>query len=292
MVPTEENSQTKPVENIGFPAGTISALLRVRMGVSRVGHLVVWGLLGSVTAAAAEPAESSSETTTSLEQPRQSPDFLFGRPSVSVGVRGEWTRARAESQIFDFTSELLTLGRRDFDAPGIAVDVGLPLTSRLDALFGFDASSTATISNYRDLVDADELEIEQETSLSQLNLSGSIELAALPRGRAVGEYAWIPGRFVPYVGAGGGMLWYRFQQIGDFVDFVDFSIFSEVFQASGWTPSAHVFGGVDIGVTRRISATVEVRYRWADAPMEPDFVDFDPIDLTGVRVTGGVQFAF
>ena len=254
--------------------------------------VTIWVLLASATGASAEPAESSSAAPASAEQSPRSPDFLFGRPILVVGVRGEWVRARAESEIFDFTTELLTLDRRDFDAPGIAVDVGLPLTSRLDVLFGVDASNTKTLSNYRDFVDADDLEIEQETSLSQVNLSGSLELAFVPRGRAVGEYAWIPGRVVPYVGAGGGLLWYRFQQIGDFVDFEDFSVFNDRFTSAGWTPSAHVFGGVDVRMTRRVSATFEVRYRWAEADMDPSFVDFDPIDLTGVHITGGVQFAF
>lgn len=262
------------------------------MSVFRPYAVVVWVLLASVAGADAEPAESNSVAPASLEQTPRSPDFLFGRPTLSIGVRGEWVRMRAESEIFDFTTELLTLDKQDFDAPGIAVDVGLPLTSRLDVLFGVDASSKTALSNYREFVDADDLEIEQETSLAQVNLSGSLELALVPRGRAVGEYAWIPGRVVPYVGAGGGLLWYRFQQIGDFVDFEDFSIFGDVFTSAGWTPSAHVFGGVDVSMTRRISATFEVRYRWAEADMDPSFIDFDPIDLTGVQITGGVQFAF
>ena len=253
---------------------------------------MAWALVASVPGAEAGPSESSAPGSASLEQARRSPDFLFGQPSFSLGVRGEWLRARAESEIFDFTSELLTLERRDFDAPGFAVDVGIPLTSRLDAVGGFDVSRASTLSNYRDFVDADGLEIEQETSLTQVSVSGSLELALLPRGRAVGEYAWIPSRVVPYVGAGGGPLWYRFQQVGAFVDFVDLSIFDALLGSSGWTTSGHVFGGVDIGVSRRVSATFEVRYRWANAGMGADFVGFDPIDLTGARVTGGVQVAF
>ena len=42
--------------------------------------------------------------------------------------------ARADSEIFDFTSELLTLEKSDFNAPGIGVDVGFPIASRLDVL--------------------------------------------------------------------------------------------------------------------------------------------------------------
>lgn len=267
--------------------------LWVRVSKSQRCFFVIWALLAPVAGAAAGPAESSLAPTASLERAqRSSPDFLFDRPSLSVGIRGEWVQARTESEIFRFTSDLLTLEEGDLNAPGFAVDVGLPIASRLDTVFGVDISRTSAASNYRDLVDVDGLEIEQTTSLSQVSLSGGLELALMPRGRSVGEYAWIPGRIVPYVGAGGSLLWYRFEQTGDFVDFVDSSIFGARLESSGWTPSAHVFGGIDVGVARRVSVTIEIRYRWANASMGGDYVDFDPIDLTGVRLTGGVQFTF
>ena len=87
-------------------------------------------------------------------------------------------------------------------------------------------------------------------------------------------------------------MWYRFEQQGDFVDFVDQSIFTALLRSSGWTPGAHVFSGVDIKVARQILLTAEARYQWASASMKDDFADFDSIDLTGLRITGGVQFIF
>ena len=223
---------------------------------------------------------------------QQDPDFLFGRPGNSIGVRGQWHIARADSGIFDFTSELLTLEKSDFNAPGIGVDVGFPIASQLDVLVGLEFSRATVASDYRDFVDTDDLPIEQTTSLRQFNLSGSIELAVLRRGREISRYAWVPAAVVPYLGAGGGLLWHRFEQEGDFVDFVDFTIFTERLTSSGWTPSAHVFGGVDIKLTPRLYLSAEVRHLWAQAEMSQDFVGFDDIDLTGLRVTGGVQVLF
>ena len=222
----------------------------------------------------------------------QTPDFLFGRPGASIGVRGEWLLARAESEVFDFTSDLLTLEKSDFNAPGIGVDFGVPLGSRLDALFGVDFTRAIALSEYREFTDTNDLPIEQQTALSQLNLTGSVEFALIPRGREIGQYAWISSSVIPYLGGGGGFLWYRFEQEGDFVDFLDLSIFVERLQSSGWTPSAHVFGGVDIKLTRRLYLSTEARYVWADAELKQDFVGFDRIDLTGLRITAGVQFAF
>ena len=250
-------------------------------------------LLARPTVLAAEPGErDASAGAAAAAAAQRQPDFLFGRPGLSIGVRGAFVLARAESDIFVLTSDLLTLEKRDFNAPGIAIDLGLPINSRLDGLVGFEFSRSSAMSHYRELTDADGLEIEQTTALSQADLSGSIELALLPRGRAVGQYVWVPAAVTPYVGAGVGLVWYRFEQEGDFVDIVDDSIFNALLRSSGWTTGAHLFTGVDIKVARQVLLTAEARYRWADASLKDDYVDFESIDLTGLRITGGVQFVF
>ena len=242
---------------------------------------------GDADAASEAPraAETSGET-----QPR--PDFLFGRPGHSLAIRGEWYQARAESDIYTFVSEQLTLDAGDFNAPGFALDVGFALGSRLDALVGFDYTRAFASSEYRDFIDSDDLPIEQDTTLRQVDLTGSVEFAITPRGRAIGQYTWIPSAVVPYVGGGGGFLWYKLEQVGDFVDIIDLSIFAARFESSGWTPSAHVFGGVDIKLAPQVFLTTQARYVWADAALKRDFSGFDPIDLTGLRIAAGVQFVF
>jgi hypothetical protein len=91
---------------------------------------------------------------------------------------------------------------------------------------------------------------------------------------------------------GGGALWYQFEQNGDFVDFVDLSVFPDYFSSRGWTPSVYVFGGTNLHLYRILFLTFEGRYMWADAKLSSDFVDFDPIDLSGFRVSTGVSLAF
>ena len=113
-----------------------------------------------------------------------------------------------------------------------------------------------------------------------------------PRGREISRYAWVPYSFAPYVGGGGGLLWYRFRQAGDFVDSEDLSIFSDLFESEGWTATLHVVGGADIKLTPRLFLTVEACYAWADAELSPDFVGFDPIDLSGFKTTVGIDLVF
>jgi hypothetical protein len=97
---------------------------------------------------------------------------------------------------------------------------------------------------------------------------------------------------VPFVGGGAGVIWYRMKQHGDFVDYVDYSVFPELFDSSGATPSGHVFGGMDWRMWRHLYATFDVRHVWAAGDLGPKWVDFDPIDLAGTRVSAGINVAF
>ena len=242
-----------------------------------------------VFVAALLPAIGSAQ---SPPPPRPAPDFLFGRPDASIGLRGSWIIARGGSDWYDFVTRHLTLEDGDFNAPAIGVDVAVALTPRLDIVGAFDFGRSATDSEYRDFVDNLRQPIEQRTVIRELNLSAGVKVALVERGREVGQFAWVPRRIVPYVGAGGGMMWFEMSQSGDFVDFVDRSIFTDRFQSRGWTPSAHVFGGVDVRVLRRLFLTLDARYLWASGDLGSDWIDFEPIDLTGLRLGAGFSIVF
>lgn len=224
--------------------------------------------------------------------PRPSPDFLFSAPDGSIAVRGSWLFARAGSDWFDFVSDHLTLEPDDFNVPGFGIDVSLAVAPRADIQFGFDYSRASISSEYRDFVDNNRLPITQATRLREVNLSGNIKFALTERGRGIGRFAWVPRRVVPYVGAGGGVLWFDVNQTGDFVDFVDLSIFTDVFQSRGWAPSAQMFGGVDLRLFKRLYVMFDGRYLWAAGDLGRDWIDFEPIDLAGFRLSAGINVVF
>jgi len=223
---------------------------------------------------------------------QSSPDFLFGRPQGSVSLRGGWVLSRAGSDWYNFVQDQLTIDKGAFNAAGVGFDVGVALTPRLDVLGGVDFNKATVNSEYRQYVDNNRLPIAQTTDLRGANISASLKYALLPRGREVGRLAWVQRSVVPFVGGGGGFYWYRLQQTGDFVDFVDLSVFTDRFESSGWTPSAHLFGGADIKVYRRLYVTMEARYVWAAARLGSGWIDFDPIDLSGLRMSSGISVVF
>ena len=235
-----------------------------------------------------EPAAASP----TLVQVPSSPDFMLGRPRAAIGMRGNWHMASAGSDIFDFVTDQLTLEKSSFNTGSFAVEFAANLTPRVDLVAGMDLNRTRQPSQYRDFIDNRGQEIEQTTTLNQLNFTGSLKFALLPKGRNISRLAWIPRTVVPYVGAGGGIGSYRFEQFGDFVDFQDNRIFSDVFQSKGWAPIAHVFGGTDVQVFSRMLVSFEGRYSWSRAALDQDFVDFDPIDLGGLKFGVGLHVIF
>ena len=261
--------------------------------VRSLAFLVLIFLLGSAgpMMAGPEPDQGPGQQPPGT-RPASSPDFWFGRPSWSVGVRGSWLFASEGSDFFTFVQDQFTLKSGDFNAPGIAVDFGAAVGSRADVLFGFEYSGTSRNSEYRDFVDNNRLPITQESSLRQVNLTGSLKFALVPRGRTISQLAWIPRTVMPYAGGGAGFMWYQLEQRGDFVDFLDFSVFPARFQSDGWTPSAHLFAGTDVNVWKHVFVSVEGRYTWAASDLDRDFTGFEPLDLSGFKLTAGMNVLF
>jgi hypothetical protein len=254
-------------------------------------------ILALVLAAAPASAIADDQPSTRDDAPRGTPDFLFGRPRGAGGIRGSWLFARADSDWYRFVSgpDQLTIEPSDFNAPGIAGTVGIAIASRVDAVFDAEFSQTNVSSEYRNFVDNNRQPITQTTRLSQVSLMGGAKIALTPRGRQISTYAWIPRAVVPYAGAGAGALFYQLRQQGDFIDVLtpQRTIFYDTFLSTEWTPAAHVCGGVDMRVARRMYATLDARYLWASGKMDRrQFIGFDNLDLAGLRMSAGVNFLF
>jgi hypothetical protein len=113
-----------------------------------------------------------------------------------------------------------------------------------------------------------------------------------PRGRSIGRFAWVPARRTAYVGVGAGWMWYRFRQVGDFVDFKTLNVFYDDFLSSAWTPTVHALAGVDVPLGRYLVFSGEGRFTWAKGPMGRDYVGFNRIDLSGLSITTGLSVRF
>lgn len=219
--------------------------------------------------------------------------FLFKQPVLSIGIRTGVSVPRASSEIFDHTFQKLTLGKSDFAAGYVGAEIGVRVGDRVDLALGAGQSGSSSRSEFRDWVDADDLPIEQTTELTVIPVTMSVKYYLSDRGRSVGRFAWIPNKVNTYVGGGGGITWYRFEQRGDWVDFDSFDIFNTRFKSNGSGASVHALAGVDVAVTEFFFLTGEGKYSWAQGALdEYSFEGFDKMDLSGLQFTVGFSARF
>jgi opacity protein-like surface antigen len=221
----------------------------------------------------------------------QAPDFWFGRPNGSIALHVGWSMPREASDLFDFVREDLTVARGDFNSVLLGLEAALTLTDRLDAVLALEGAEGSRRSEYRDWTEGG-LPIEQTTELGWTRATLGGRLYLMERGRAIGSHAWVPARWAPYVGAGAGVVWYTFEQFGDFLDFETMDhpegpeIFTDRFRSTGSGATTHALAGLEVTLTRSLVLRGEYRYNWGSAPVDSRaFVGFDDIDLAGHRAT-------
>jgi opacity protein-like surface antigen len=230
--------------------------------------------------------------TAAHAQVSSSSDFNQRKPTVFAGGHIGFSMPKAGSDIYDMVTRELMLKKSDFRAAVFGGDFGVPISSHFAVVAGFEYSSSKTKSESRGYTESNGDPIEQTTQLSQFPITVTARYYPVKTGEFVVSYAWIPTRLNPYIGGGGGALGYSFNQSGRFVDTSNMNIFSTKLKSDGWTPSVHISGGVDINLTPRIFVNGEARYSWASANLSNDFTGFDPIDLSGFRILGGINFRF
>jgi hypothetical protein len=241
------------------------------------------GALGLVATLALPPAALAQH---------QGDGFLFRQPIGSLALRMGFARPNATSDVYSFLTDQTTLSRNSFAALALAADLSFHATARLDIVLSAGWSGSNAASEMRHWLGPNNDPIQQTTTLQRVPLTASVKYYLLPTGRAVSRFAWVPARYSPYVGAGGGVMYYRLHQWGNFVDPGDSTIFNDAFNASDWTGTVHAFAGVDMAVGPRFVLSGEARYTWAKGALGSDFSEFDRIDLSGFSLTAGVAVRF
>jgi hypothetical protein len=220
------------------------------------------------------------------------PDYVLGVPKGRFAIRLGADQPLQSSDIWSFSREQYTLGRGDLRAIPIALELGFPAGRRFEFVLGAATSRGSADTEYRDLIGTDDLPIRQATSLRRTPLLLGVRHDLVAPGRPIGTVAWLPARVVPWVGAGGGALFWSFRQSGEFVEAGGIDIFEATFTDGGLTPTAYAAAGLDIALQGRTSLVFDARYSWARARLGGDFLGFDRIDLAGVALSAGLGIRF
>ena len=217
--------------------------------------------------------------------------YLFHRPNVTLTARAGYSHANAGSDVFDEVTSDLTLDRGDFSSFAFGSDLAAHVSERLAVVLSAGYSRSKHQSEFRDLVDNNDLPIEQTTTFERIPVTANLRFNLSEPGRSVGSLAWIPSRVVPYVGAGVGAMRYRFRQDGDFVDFNTNAVFPSVLDSEGWALLGQAMAGVDYNFSPRFGLSLDARYMHAKGELDSSrYKGYDKLDLSGATATIGLSF--
>jgi hypothetical protein len=213
------------------------------------------------------------------------PTTGYAQQSLNLYVGGFSPRgedARNRDDVLVNNLDFLSFNIKDFSGATAGAEYLVGMGEWLDAGLGVGISRRTVPTVYTDFENANGTEIEQDLKLRIVPFTATVRLLPLGRSSAV----------QPYIGAGVGVLSYRYAETGEFVDFTDGAIFRESFVGSGSATGPLILGGIrfplgawDLGG--------ELRYQNAvgDLPNDQGFSGLK-IDLSGwtYAVTFNIRF--
>lgn len=196
------------------------------------------------------------------------------------GVRG--TDARVDDDVLLENLNLFSFDPTELDSVTFGGEWQIALGDHLEAGVGVGFMRGTAPSTYTDFVNDDGTEILQDFHLQMVPITGTLRLFPL------GDTA-----VRPYIGGGIGLFLWRYSEVGEFVDFYDYTVFRDRFVASGADIGTVVLGGVRVPLGDSLAAGVEVQYQRAAGRVGVDegFLA-ERIDLGGLstRFTFRIEF--
>jgi hypothetical protein len=194
--------------------------------------------------------------------------------------RGE--DARVDGDVLNENRTFLTFDIDEFNGASIGGEWLMPFGDYVEGGIGISFSRRTVASVYTEYEDDDGTEIDQDLRLRLVPIAFTVRLTPLGRSSVV----------QPYIGAGLGIINWRYSEAGEFVDFNQGGIiFIDQFVADGNATGPVVVGGVRF-VGDALSAGGELRYHAADAELDETLFAGPRIDLGGwtYNFTLGVRF--
>ena len=202
--------------------------------------------------------------------------------NITIGYftpRGE--DARVEGDVLNANRNFLAFDVRDFNGPVIGGEWLVPFHDFVEGGIGVSFSRRTVASVYSDYVDNDGTEIDQDLRLRLVPIAFTVRLTPLGLSSPV----------QPYIGAGLGIINWRYSESGEFVDFgAGNIIFRDQFVADGNETGPVVVGGIRFA-SDRVSAGGEIRYHAAEGELDDRFAA-PRIDLGGWTYNFTIGYRF
>lgn len=235
------------------------------------------GAAAVVAVLAPEPAAAQIMRVSGGSDSRNAIGFNLGYFSV----KGEDSRGDDDVLFNDLDSLLFDI--KDFNGATFGAEWLYGVTDYIEVGAGINYYQRTVPSIYRGLVNVDGTEIEQELKLRQVPMSATVRFLPVGRNASV----------QPYIGAGIGLINWRYTETGEFVDFNN-DIFRDSFEAKGTEVGPVILGGLRFPVAD--VWLVGGEFRWHAAEGNTGGIDEgflgDKIDLGGWSANFAVHFRF
>jgi hypothetical protein len=199
------------------------------------------------------------------------------------------------SEFWDNNERDFTMSSSDFNDGVLGFSYVTSLSNRFELGFNLDFYDSTVRSSYRDFVDQDGFPIFHDTRLRMTPLT--VDFRFLPSGRygyrgRHGEHR--VHKPVPYLGAGAGFNFWRYEETGDFLDFSldPPEVFSDRFKDSGAAFETHVLAGIELPMGPTWGLIFEGRHSWSEVTPSSDFAGLGKLDLGGTSAYVGAAFHF
>jgi hypothetical protein len=96
--------------------------------------------------------------------------------------------------------------------------------------------------------------------------------------------------FFPFIGAGGGIYAWKYEQWGDFIDFVEDTVITDSYAYSkSYSPGVFAKAGVVFRFRRSFGISIETRYLYLKGNLSSLFEGFESLDLSGISFNMGLN---
>lgn len=189
--------------------------------------------------------------------------------------------ARVDGDVLLENRNVLLFDFSDFNTGSVGAEWLVPIGEYIEAGVGVGYTRRTVPTIYDAYTDSDGSEIEQELRVRVIPVSATARI--LPLGRR--------GGFQPYVGGGVAWLNWRYSEVGEFIDFRDFSVFRARYTADGSKAAPVAVIGARFGMSDHFAFGAEFRYQRAEVDLSEDFLG-PKLDLGGAHYLATFQIRF
>jgi hypothetical protein len=189
-----------------------------------------------------------------------------------------------ESNLFIDDRVLYTVDKGDWSGFTGGIEYNAQVAPHIEVGIHVDGYGETLHTSYRGFTDDSGREIFQTLKLHIVPVGMTVRFIA------GGHHS----RIRPYIGIGGGLIYWEYEEFGDFIDFDDpaMEVIPDAFVSDGLTGGGHATAGLRVGLNHDFSLVAEGRYQFASkAEMEEDFRG-NSLDLNGWSATIGVHVQF